>query len=143
MKRQDKYQDTSTFRFYNANPKNKITADCVIRAICTAMERPYNEVYKELFEFSVKCGLMLNDKKCYEKYLEAQGWRKHAQPRKEDNTKYTGVEFCREVREYTFNYPDRMIAHIGGHHLVAIVYGRVWDIWDSTDGCIGNYWTKR
>ena len=142
MKRENKYPDTRNFHYYNANPKNKITGDCVIRAISTAMERPYNEVYRELFEFSLGCGLMLNDKKCYEKYLEAQGWKKNKQPRKDDNTKYTGVEFCKEVREYTFNYPDRMIAHIGGHHIVAIVDGRVWDIWNSTDGCIGNDWVK-
>lgn len=142
MTRQQKYQDTSTFHFYNAHPKNKITGDCVIRAICTAMGRPYNEVYEELFRYSLKCGYMLNDKKCYERYLEEQGWRKHKQPRKDDNTKYTGEEFCREVKEYTFNYPDHIIAHIGGHHLVAIIYGKVYDIWNSTDGCIGNYWTK-
>ena len=143
MKRQDKYPDTRTFHYYNANPRNKLTGDCVIRAISTAMDRPYNEVYEELFRFSLKCGLMLNDNKCYEKYLEAQGWEKHAQPRKDDNTKYTGKEFCIEAQEYTFNYPSAMIAHIGGHHIVAIIGGRVWDTWDSTYGCIGNYWTKK
>lgn len=149
MKRQDKYQDTSTFHFHNANPKNKITGDCVIRAISTAMERPYNEVYKELFEFSVKYGYMLNDKKCYEKYLEAQGWTKHAQPRKDDNTKYTGWEFCERLSTDITAVGKTIIAHIGGHHLVCIKetgrcgYHKVHDHWNSTDGCIGNYWTKR
>lgn len=142
MKRQDKYPSTSTFRYYNANPKGKITGDCVVRAICTAMERPYNEVYRELFEFSIECGLMLNDTKCYEKYLESKGWYKQKQPRKYNGTKYTGKEFCKMAKEFTLDYPERIIAHIGGHHIVAIVDGRVWDIWDSTDGCIGNYWTE-
>jgi hypothetical protein len=86
---------------------------------------------------------MLNDKKCYEKWLETKGWVKKAQPRKDDNTKYTGSEFCKEVQEYTFNYPSRIFAKIGGHHVVAIVEGRVWDTWNSTDGCIGNYWIKK
>ena len=36
----------------------------------------------------------------------------------------------------------RYIAHIGGHHIIAIVDKKVNDTWDSTDGCIGNYWTK-
>ena len=142
MTRQQKYQDTRTFHFNNANPKNKITGDCVIRAICTAMDKPYEEVYKELFEFSLKCGYILNDKNCYEKYLAAQGWVKHKQPRKDDNTKYTGKEFCKDAQDWTFNLPSRMIAHIGGHHIVAIVDGKVNDIWDSTNKCIGNYWTK-
>lgn len=34
-----------------------------------------------------------------------------------------------------------IIAHIGGNHIVAIVNHKVYDIWDSTDYCIGNFWT--
>ena len=40
MKRQDKYQDTDYFKFYNANPKNRLAGDCVIRAIATAPSSP-------------------------------------------------------------------------------------------------------
>lgn len=38
MKRQEKYPETRTFHFHNANPKNRITGDCVTRALCTALE---------------------------------------------------------------------------------------------------------
>lgn len=133
MTRQEKYQDTKTFHFYNANPKGRITGDCVIRALCTAMQRPYEEVYKELFEFSLSTGYMLNDKKCYEKWLEKKGWKKMKQPRHGNNTKYTGEEFCKAVG-------PRVIANIGGHHIVAIIDHRIWDIWDSSKGTIGNFW---
>ena len=138
MKRQDKYPETNTFHYYNANPKNKITADCVVRALCTAMEEPYNVVYRELFEFSLQCGYMLNEKQCYDRYLKSKGWVKNNQPRKADNTKYTGSEFCTKIANKNVRY----IAKIGGHHIVAIINGKVNDIWDSTDGCIGNYWIK-
>ena len=137
MKRQDKYPETTTFHYHNANPKNKFTGDCVIRALCTAMEKPYEEVYKELVEYSLESGYVFNDPKNYGKYLEAKGWIKHKQPRKSDNTKYTGKEFCDRARIY-----ENYIAHIGGKHIVAIVRGKVWDVWDSTGGSIGNYWTK-
>ena len=143
MKRQDKYPETSTFHYYNANPKGRMTGDCVIRAISTAMERPYNDVYEELFQFSLKNGYMLNDKKCYEKYLESKGWIKNAQPRKKDNTKYTGKEFCEEIQTHRHWYSPYIIAHIGGHHIVAIMFGKVNDTWDSTWGSIGNYWEKK
>ena len=142
MKRQDKYQDTNTFVYYNANPKNRITGDCVIRALCVAMDESYETVYKEIFEFSLKNGYMLNDKKCYEKYLASKGWLKLPQPKKYDGTKYTGKEFCELVQEHPHSYPKRMIAHIGGHHVVAIGNGRIFDIWNSTSGCIGNYWIQ-
>ena len=70
-----KYPSTSTFRFYNANPKNRIGGDCVIRAICTALNQSWEQTVREMTELGIK-------------------------------------------------------------------EGRVWDIWDSTDGCIGNYWIE-
>lgn len=135
--RQKKYPNTNTFHWYNANPKGKITGDCAIRAICTGLDRPYVEVYKELFENSIKTGYSIASSQNIDSYLKLQGWIKHKQPKKEDNTKYRGYEFCERARHY-----ERYIANIGGHHIVAIVDGKVNDIWDSTHKCIGNYWTK-
>lgn len=137
MTNQEKYQDTSTFHYYNANPKNRMTTDCVIRAISTALEQDYNQTVMEMAEMQCKTGYDVGDKKLYDKYLQSKGWVKHPQPRKADNRKFTGKEFCERTRRYV-NY----IAHIGGNHIVAIVDGKVNDIWDSTDGCIGNYWTQ-
>lgn len=64
------------------------------------------------------------------------------QPRKADGTKYTGKEWCDKIQRNP-NFPGRIIANIGGHHTVAIIDGRVWNTWDSTDGCIGNYWIEK
>ena len=137
MKRQDKYPETSTFHYYNANPKNRITGDCRIRAISVACEVPYNQVVMDLAKIQCETGYDQTANQGISILLKQYGWVKHKQPRKEDNTKYTGKEFCERARYY-----ENYIANIGGHHIVAIVKGKVWDIWDSTDGCIGNYWTK-
>lgn len=134
--RREKYPDTKTFKFYNANPKGKYTGDCVVRAICTALDKSYEEVYRELLELCLNTGYALASTENYAKYLELQGWSKNKQTRKNNNTKYTGKEFCK-------NHKDTCIAHIGGNHIVCIKDGKVHDIWDSTDGCIGNYWTKK
>lgn len=136
MTRQQKYPDTATFHYFNANPKNRITGDCWCRAICTALEIPYNQVVMEMAELQCKTGYDSSD--LIGRYLESKGWIKHKQPRKSNNTKYTGAEFCKLIAKTNRRY----IANIGGHHIVAIVDGKVNDIWDSTDGCIGNYWTK-
>ena len=134
--RKEKYPDTKTFTYYNANPKGKITCDCVARAICTALDEPYNSVLKEMFEMQIETGYEYTDVKCYDKYLESKGWTKMKQPRKSNNKKYTGEEFC-EI------YKGTCVANIGGNHVVCIKNGKVHDIWDSTDGCIGNYWVKK
>lgn len=137
MKRSEKYPDTSTFHYFNANPKNRMTTDCVIRAISTATKIPYNQVIMDMAKVQVETGYDGHSNQGIDALLKRYGWIKHKQPRKEDNTKYTGVEFCERARTY-----ENYIANIGGHHIVAIVEGKVWDIWNSTHKCIGNYWTK-
>ncbi len=140
MKRQDKYPNTKTFRYYNANPKNKLTTDCVIRAVCTALNQDYNQTVMEMAEMQCKTGYDDGDVKLIDKYLASKGWVKRKQPRKSDGKKYTGQEFCEEIQEYPFTYSDRIVANIGGHHIVAIVDGQIHDVWNSSYKCIGNYW---
>ena len=145
--------ETPSYHFYNANPKGKRTGDCVVRAISAATGKTWEEVLQGLTEIALKFKLMPNDDKCYSRYLESLGWKKEKQPRKDDNTKYTGSEFCElldsENCEYILPYQssiDTVIAKIGGHHIVCIKIHdyehKVFDTWNSTGGCIGNYWTK-
>lgn len=146
-------KETSTFHFFNANPKGNRSADCVIRALSTATGKTWDDVLSDLTEIALKYKLMPNEKKCYERYLKDLGWTKENQPRKDDNTKYTGREFCElldaEYCEYELDYhgsTDTVIARIGGHHIVCIKLHdydhKVFDTWNSTAGCIGNFWTK-
>lgn len=135
MTREQKYPDTSTFHFHNQNPKGKYTEDCVFRAISLATGKPYNECVMEAAALMCETGYHLTGTKGEEAYLSKLGWRKHSQMRKADGTKYTGKQFCRIFKGVC-------VAHLGGGHTVCIKDGKVWDTWDSTDGCVGNYWTK-
>lgn len=139
--RTQKYPNTDTYHYYNANPKNRITGDCTFRAIATAMHKPWNEVVMEMAQMSCETGYAINDKKGIERYLAKQGWEKCHQPRKLDNTKYTGKEFIWDiVREYYNDVP--IIVSIGGHHLTCVDHNVFCDIWDCTDKSVGNYWIK-
>lgn len=138
MTRQQKYPETSTFHYHNENPHNRITGDCTYRAIARATGIPYNKVVKDGAELHIKTGFPVDDSKGMEKMMELYGWVKHPQPRKANGNKYTGREFCEQIASKKLRY----LARIGGHHVIAIVDGKVNDIWDSTDGCIGNYWTE-
>ena len=142
MKREDKYPETEWFHLFNANPKKRVTGDCTFRAICTALEKPWETVVMEMAEVSCRTGYAINDKKGIERYLKEQGWIKMPQPKKANGTKYTGKQFCKNINRFGLGKTLRVIANIGGHHIVAIVDGKVWDTWDSTDGCVGNYWIK-
>lgn len=141
MNRKQKYPDTKTFHFYNANPKGNYACDCVVRAICKANGKTYNKTFRELFELAIKLGYIPTEKNTYGAYLEAEGWKKMPQPKKANGKKYTGKQFCEAIQKGEFPNTD-IIAHIGGHHIVAIADGKVFDTWDSTGYCIGNYWVK-
>ena len=128
-------KDTKWFKFHNANPKNRRSGDCVIRAISTATGKSWEEVLTDLCKLALQEKRIPNEVECYGKYLENLGWKKQKQPRKSNNTKFTG-------REFVTHFKGVAIAHIGGNHIVCIKEGQVWDTWDSTDGCIGNFWIK-
>ena len=151
MDARNKYPETDTFHWYNRNPKNRITGDCLIRALSTALDIGYENVLFELAFVSSETGYSMGDNKNIDQYMRLKGWKRCKQPRKKNGKKYTGEEFCKWL---TKNYKDGEIGNIacniGGHHIVAIkpvVSGKklrykVHDIWDSTDGCIGSLWVK-
>ena len=151
-RRKAKYPDTDTFKYYNANPKGKITCDCVVRALCTAMDKPYNSVVMEMAELQCYTGLDTTSTEGIAAYLKQQGWTRCKQPRKPNGKKYTGKEFCSLIMHPTRSEElvltdkpyskNKVIANIGGHHIVAIVDGRIHDTWDSTQGSIGIVWVK-
>lgn len=153
MKRIDKYPETASFIYHNQNPKNRVTGDCVFRAMSLALNQDYNQTVMEMAENMCKTGYALNDTKGEETYLASKNWIKHKQLRHEDNKKYTGREFASYL---SINFPNgeagNVICHIGGHHIVC--FKPTWhgegfnckykchDIWDSTCGTVGIWWTK-
>ena len=145
--RLQKHPNTDCFVNYNANPKDKITDDCVIRALSRALGEEWDEVLMGLYAIALKYKYSLTDKKCYERYLKSKGWIKCKQPRKVDNTKYTGKEWCEWLNQHR-EYGEHIIAHIGGHHIVCVAQDvdddyKVFDTWNSTYGCIGNFFIKQ
>ena len=97
MKRQEKYPETPTFHYHNANPHNRVTTDCVIRAESVALGIPYEQVVTENAQLQCKTGFSGDDTKGVTKYMELKGWNKQPQPRKDDGTKYTVREFCQRI----------------------------------------------
>lgn len=138
MKRQEKYPNTKWFEFFNANPKGRLTDDCVVRAMVKAI-RPvigisYEGALKMLYESSLESGYSVNSKQNFSRVFKKFGFVKMNQPKHDDNTKLTGKEFCEKFNKGCY------ICIIGGHHITAVVDGKIYDTWDCTDKTVGNYW---
>lgn len=143
-KRKLKYPDTQWFRYHNVNPKNKITTDCVYRAISNAMVLPYEQVAREMTELQIKTGWDTAEKRLIDKYILSKGWYRHPQPKKPDNSKYTGkefVEYMLNLNKHKFN-AGNIIMNIGSEHLSCVIDGKIEDIWNCSNNCVGTWWSK-
>ena len=54
---------------FNANPKNKLGCDCVVRAISTAMKEDWITVYRELCDLGAELYDMPFNKDVFGEYL--------------------------------------------------------------------------
>ena len=120
---------------YNANPKNKKTGDCVIRAICTALDKPWEVVYREMFELALETGYAVSTKHNYQLYLERQGYEMCKMPRRADRTRYTVEQFVDAFGKTKTNYILNL-----ANHVTCIKEFSLYDIWNCKNKSVGNYW---
>lgn len=123
------------FKKYNANPKNKKASDCVIRALTVGLGKEYFDIVDDLVKVYKKTGYIINEPKCYTKYLEQLGYEKQKQPRKFDNTKYTVKDFINKLAKPNTTYILNL-----AHHLAVVKNSCLIDTWDCSGKTVGNYW---
>lgn len=139
MKRTNKFPETDVFHYFNANPENRITTDCVLRAVCMFRRISWAQAYRDLTEIGIKHSIDGQDRKGVELYLKQFGWQMMNQPRKANGKKYTGKEFCEHIAQKGSVYVLSM-----SHHLTYVAEDkRIWDIWDCSGKSVGNYWVRK
>lgn len=126
--------NTKHFTYHNANPFDKRTGDCTIRALSFILEKEWADVYKELLELTLKTGWALGSRENIEEYLKLLGYKKQKMPKKSNGKKYTGEEFAK------MHPRGKYFLSIGIGHVTAMESGKIYDIWNCTKRCVGNYW---
>ena len=121
--------------YANPNPANKQVPDCVIRAICIALNKPWLEVSDELYslarrEYSVTC-----DDRVWGLYLYSLGFEPFLLP--------FSCPKCITVNEFTKYYPYGTYIIGTGTHAVAVIDGNYYDSWDSGNTTPSFFWRIR
>lgn len=124
---------------FNANPKQKKCGDCVIRAISVALDMTWEDTIRDMTEFGIKKGYIINDQKLYPLYLKEKGFIEMKEPRSSSNLKMSVNE---TIRKGYFKESDVVVANVGSHHVVCIKNKMVLDTWDSTNQTMHKYWIK-
>lgn len=126
--------DLVSFNKLNLNPKDNRSGDCVIRAIAYATKETWEDTYRNLAEFGIKQGRILNEKQCYSKYLKKLGWNKQKAIRDQNNKRITINELAKTLPEGVY------IVHTK-RHLTIIDNGQVVDNWDTRFELSGIYYS--
>lgn len=128
-------ESTKYFKYYNCNPKDNFSSDCVVRAVAGFFDLDWADTVLEMTQIGIKYGYVLNDNECIKKYLKEKGLIKQKEPRLPSNKKMT-------VRQFIDRNPNiSCIANVGSHHLSLILKGKVYDIWDCSDRTMHSFWT--
>ncbi len=114
------------YEFYNANVHGNFVNDCVVRAISVAECKTWDETYDELSELAQKEGILLDDVKFVDKYLD---------------TKYRRVKhYAKTVGEFAEAHPIGTYLVTMPGHITVVINGVLYDIFDCRNRLIWSVW---
>lgn len=114
------------YKYYNANPKNLLTDDCVIRSISVAEGISWNDCQHKLSILSGEAGKVLNDAKFVEDYLDDR------YPR----VSYGGIR----VGDFAKSCPKGHFLVTMNNHITSIIDNVIVDTFDCSDRIIKSCW---
>lgn len=121
------------FKRFTANPKNE-TNDCAIRSFANAEGKEWQQVAKEFFDIALEEYLMPNDLWVATKYAEKYGY--------EDGYIYPDNPY--NVARFIQTHPTgKYVVLVSGEqsHAISIIDGDHYDLYDSINEPIDQYWT--
>lgn len=144
------------FQFYNANPKEQITEDCVIRALTKFLNKPYDTILNDLIEIYRHTGFHIADPVCFMTYLSNYSNIQKYDVSFVGNVKL--IELCEfietqnnngkilnitqnhnEFKHITHKNSDKVLVLLENTHLTFVENSVIIDIWDCSDLNIVSY----
>ena len=118
----------TTFTYFNPNPDRKMDkktgkpktwrkGDCVVRAFCGVLEKPWSTVFKELCEVGAKEFDMPNSNKVIDVYAKNNGMTKVSLP-----------DYM-TVSKFAQTHPGKYLVHIRGH-VACVKDNKINDCWN-------------
>ena len=116
----------------NPNPDRKEVGDCVIRAIAIALNRPWVDVYDDLYLLGRHEHDMMSSNEIWGMYLYNNGFEPFLLPK--------ACPKCTTVREFAKRFPRGRYIIGTGTHAVAVIDGDYYDSWDSGNTVPAYFW---
>lgn len=114
------------YKFHNANSKGNFVNDCVVRAISVAESKTWDESYDELSDIAQSEGILLDDVRFVENYLDRM---------------YKRVShYSKTVGEFAEEYPKGVYLVTMPGHITVIIDGVVLDVFDCRNRTMWTAW---
>ena len=127
----------TNFEHYNPNPRGIRTGDCVIRALCKALDKDWYEVYDEVSAIGRQHCMPFNDHDLIPILMQEFGFnRVRISALKKGEKSITPEKFVKEHPVGTYILSME-------HHIVCVQDGKYWDISPGVAAKrIYSYWEK-
>ena len=112
-----------SFITVNPNPLHKRTGDCVIRAICIAEDKDWDDVFTELMMKSYIMKEMPTQNNVWGSYLKDIGYTRHIIP--------DTCPDCYTIQDFAKDNPKGTFILATGTHATVVKDGQLMDSWDS------------
>lgn len=117
------YNRIMAYVFYNPNPKQLNTGDCVIRALTLALDTDWHSAYIRLAIFGDRMCQMPSTNTVWGAFLMQNGYKRYSLP--------TECPDCYSVKDFADEHPKGKYVLATGTHVVMLIDGSWWDSWDS------------
>ena len=121
--------------YFNNNPLEKATGDCVVRAISIVTGMSWDEAYEAVCEEGFRLAEMPSTNTAWGALLRRIGFEKLVVP--------DTCPTCYTVRDFCEEYPNGVYMLATGTHVVAVINGNWIDAWDSGNEYPIYYWRRK
>lgn len=118
--------------YANPNPEKKNVPDCVIRAICIALNKPWEEVFDELSAVARAHHSITSHDEIWGRYLFQLGFVPFILPQ--------ACPECITIRNFSKVFTKGTYIIGTGYHAVAVIDGDYYDTWDSGNEVPTYFW---
>lgn len=122
------------YQYYQPNPLDKAVGDCVIRALCKALEEDWYSVYTQLAVQGYAMADMPSSNAVWGEFLNSKGFKRYVVP--------DTCPVCYTIQDFCNDNPVGTFILATGSHVVTAQDGSYFDIWESGREVVQYFWKK-
>lgn len=120
--------------YVNNNPQGVHIGDCVVRALSSALNQPWERTYIDLCVEGYTFSNLPNANEVWDAYLRRKGYKRHILP--------DTCPACYTIQQFSQDFPKGTYIVATGSHVVCVKDGNILDNWNSSEETAAYYYKE-